>query len=739
MQLNTYKNFINGRYLNEGIRNTIGIVLPSLVMSYFGELQVGVVISLGALCVSVTDSPGPVHHRVNGMMICNLIISIVAILVCYANPYPVLLGLFILVFGFLFSMLTVYGLRTSSIGIAALLIMILSLQTPRHGLEIWTNALYILTGGCWYLVFSVTLYSLRPYKIVQQILGDFIIEIGEYFRLRSFFYKHDPEYEKTYQRLLQQQVNVLSQQSLLSEILFKTRTIIRESTHTGRVLLKIYIDVTELFESIMTTFQDYRVLHDQFDSTGILEDIQQLIILLADELNQIGLAVKSGEYAEKSDANIARFRELRLKFEELRHSSMNSETLEGFVSLGRIFSNLQHLTEKINGLHYYTSYDKKIKKAGPGALDHSNYSAVQDIRPAIFFNNLNFKSNIFRHALRVAVALLIAYIISIIFEIGHSYWILLTVVVILKPAYSLTKKRNTDRLFGTFLGILIGVAVLYLVKDKTALLLIMMLFMASSYAFLRTNYFVSVLMMTPYLVIFFHILYPQTIQVVLLDRLADTAIGSVIAFLASLFFIPAWEHESIRFSMIRFMDSATIYYHSIASVFSRNEELQQQKFRLNKRDVLTELANVSDSFNRMLSEPKRYQKSVEFIHRFVVLSHILTSHFASLSYYLNTRENKFRHPDLADVMAETEKNFSRAVHYLYEKDELPLSFNQDVLQKINSHAENLLKLRREEIAKGELETDIKRMLIDSKSIIDQFNHIFTVSADLARCSADMSK
>ena len=149
-------------------------------MSYFNLLGTGIVISLGALCVSVTDSPGPVQHRLNGMLYCIVVIPIVAVVVSYAAVSPLLLGVLLFVSGFLFSMLTVYGVRISSIGISALLIIILSLQTPILGSAIWMHALYILIGGTWYMLFSLLLYKIRPYKIIQQILGDLLIDIGEY-------------------------------------------------------------------------------------------------------------------------------------------------------------------------------------------------------------------------------------------------------------------------------------------------------------------------------------------------------------------------------------------------------------------------------------------------------------------------------------------------------------------------------------------------------------------------------
>ncbi len=58
---------------------TAGILIPAFVMSYFNILPAGIIVSLGALFVSGTDSPGPIHHRRNGMLCCIASIFIVVI------------------------------------------------------------------------------------------------------------------------------------------------------------------------------------------------------------------------------------------------------------------------------------------------------------------------------------------------------------------------------------------------------------------------------------------------------------------------------------------------------------------------------------------------------------------------------------------------------------------------------------------------------------------------------------
>src|SRR5688500_5174841 len=118
--LKKYKSFLYSYYLSAGVRITIGVVLPALVLSFFDMLQIGTAISVGALCVSVTDNPGPIHHRRNGMLVCLLLLIAVATLTSLASTSVIWLGILIVIFCFIFSMIGVYGSRAISIGVAAL-------------------------------------------------------------------------------------------------------------------------------------------------------------------------------------------------------------------------------------------------------------------------------------------------------------------------------------------------------------------------------------------------------------------------------------------------------------------------------------------------------------------------------------------------------------------------------------------------------------------------------------------
>ena len=735
-----YLNFINGRYASEGIRITCGVVVPSLVMNFFWELPVGLTMSFGALCVSVADTPGAPRHRINGMLATCFLVSFLSVSVHYAAVNAAILGIVITVGGFLFSMLNVYGVRSSAVGIAALLMMVLSLQSPPHGKDIWITAGYTLAGGLWYMLYSLLLYRLRPYKFIQQVLGDYIMEVGEFLRLRGNLYAVNPNYEGISESLMQQQIKVEAQQNLLSDLFFNTRAIVKESTHTGRVLIKIYIEVNELFESVMTTYQHFDVLHKEFDKVGILQDIKTSIHTMAHELEEVGIAIKRGNDSVPFK-NTSRFMEdLKQKFDLLRHNYMvKHEKVEEFVSLGRILRNLQDLQQRLQVLHQYSTYDVEVKKGETNKNIYKEFRVKTDLRPSLFLNNLNFKSNIFRHALRMALALLVGYVVSLFFKVDRGYWILLTIVVILKPAYSLSKQRNYDRLIGTAVGILAGFLLIYFINNNTALLILMVVFMAASYSFMRTNYFMSVLFMTPYLLIFFHLLYPYNINDIVVERLVDTGIGSAIALLASLFLVPAWESSSIKELMKTITEANDKYYGLVAGSFCSSGPIHSDKIKIVRKETMVALANLSDAFTRMLSEPKRFRQGTKFVHRFVVLNQSLTSHLATLSYFLQAKHIPFRSDALFSVTKHTRLYFSNIIKVLNETNELLPQPDHSSLDIVNEQVALLVEKRKDEIAAGHMETPTKRLMIEAKSVADQFNYIYAEAGSLFKVVKDYEK
>jgi uncharacterized membrane protein (TIGR01666 family) len=724
-----YKSFINSHYLGEGVRITAGIVLPALVLNHFNLLAVGVVVALGAMTVSITDNPGPIHHRKNGMVACIIINTIIATVTGFVAPYAFLLGTLIALACFVFSMIGVYGNRVNSIGVSALLIMVLNIDRQHHGWDVLLNSAYILAGGVWYMVLSLLLYSFRPYKLAQQALGDCIMATADYLRVRASFYEKQVDYDKTYQRMLEEQVAVHEKQNLVRELLYKSRRIIKDSTTTGRTLVMIFTDIVDLFERTMTSYQDYKALHEAFDDEDILQKYRALILELSNELDEIGIAVKSGGASEETGALSEHISDARNYFDAFRNNKRTAENVDDFISLRHILNSISDIANRIHTLHLYTTYDRETAKKATLSTDYDQFVTHEKFDLKLFRDNISFESNNFRHALRISIATLAGFIISMFFPFGHSYWILLTIIVILKPAYSLTKKRNYQRLIGTLLGAMMGLLILYFVKNTDTLFVIMLLLMIGTYSLWRTNYMFSVIFMTPYILLLFHLLSDASFKTIITDRIIDTAIGSAIAFLANLSLLPAWEHEKIVDYMLQAITNNKIYFKNVAAAFTGNP-VTNTEYKLSRKNAFVALANLSDAFSRMMSEPKSKQKNIKALHQFVVLNHTLTSHIATLASYVRPLAEKYASPDFVPATNTITARFEDAEKIMAETPAEQVAVADTTHDIIQQRLQQLLLARREELKLGIPESEAQRNLTEFKPVADQFNFIGNLSKDI---------
>jgi uncharacterized membrane protein YccC len=77
------------------------------------------------------------------------------------------------------------------------------------------------------------------------------------------------------------------------------------------------------------------------------------------------------------------------------------------------------------------------------------------------------------------------------------------------------------------------------------------------------------------------------------------------------------------------------------------------EYKLARKDVYLNSANLSAAFQRMLSEPKSKQSNETQVHQFVVLNHILFSNIATIATILLAKETRDYHPELIQLASKS--------------------------------------------------------------------------------------
>ncbi len=619
------QNFFYGQYFADGMRISIGTLVPALVFSYFGNLQMGTTVSAGALVIGLSDLTGPSSHRRNGMLICTVLVLITSLITNLVSPYPVLMVVAILAMGFFYSMFAVFGSRAATIGAMGLLAMILNTEVSDGSFYSAAETTFFVFMGClWYMFLSISMTQVRPYRLAQQELGESIHHVADYIRLKSNFYDDKSDNQKNFFALIDQQVLVNEHQESVREMVYRSKQNIKDTTKIGRVLILIFSDIVDLFEQSMATHYDYDAIQEKYGHTGILNQLKISIIRVANELDHLGYEINANRipkplYNFKQDLE-----KLFLAIDQVEKDH-NISTLP----LKKVLINIRTMSQRIQNIYGYFDRNPSRSLQIKEDVDYSKFIDKNPIDLSVLRQNIHLKSSTFRHAIRMAIVMAAGYLISQqLYDATHSNWILLTILVILKPGFGLTKQRNFQRLTGTIIGGIGGAIIVLLVQDEVARFFLLMFFMIATYSLLRINYIISVMFMTPYVLILFSF-FEQNVFLVMQDRILETLIGSGLAFFSSYIIFPNWERNRIQGPMYHLL-VANYHYIGNALKIIAGEKLEPTTLRLASQEVHISTANMGSAFQRLITEPKMLQKNAAQLNKFVVFNHILSSYSVTL-------------------------------------------------------------------------------------------------------------
>ena len=627
--------FFFGQNFSDGVRITVAILLPAVLLAQWGHFEAGITVSTGAVCVSVTDMPGPAAHRRNGMLAALALVFVGALLTGLAATRLWLLGLEVGVLAFGLTMLLVWGARAGAVGTAALLSAVLLLARPPALPDVLPHAALLLAGGVWYAALALLVHQVRPYRPAQQALGESIHALARFLALKARFYEPATDLADDYRQLVAQQVVVSEKQEAVRDLLFRTRQIVSETTSTGRRLVLTFIETVDLYERITAGYYDYAAVREAFGSSGVLPAIAALVRHAAAELDQLGVAIQANHpYGGRGPDLAAEWERLQARIAALDPPAhpTNPAPPDGSTRvLKKVLVNLRDIVRRVGSVRRYFDESLPAEAPAPGrAAEHARFVAHQEIELHAFAQNLTMSSGVFRHSVRMTVACLVAFAVGEWLWPGqHSYWILMTVAIMLKPGFSLTRQRNTERIVGTLLGGALGAAVLGLLPWPEARFGVLVGFMVVAYSFQRINYQVTVVFLTAYLLILFSFLGLGYLGL-LRERVTDTLLGCAIAFGAGYFLFPRWESEQLTDYLAAALRANLAYLRQLANRLA-GRPLPAYEYRLLRKNVYVSGANLAAAFQRMLTEPKSKQRYPTETHEFVVLNHILSSNIAALT------------------------------------------------------------------------------------------------------------
>lgn len=656
------RQFTDSSYFTNALKVTIAAVIPVLVFTFLGDFEIGFTIALGAFLTYPSDIPSSLKDKIQGVFVTILLVSGANLLVNITYPYSWIFYPFLAVLVFFLSMLSVFGRRATVVSFSVLLSVSLAFAHLNTGWAMLQHSALIFAGGIFYLLISLLFNYIWPYRYLELQIAACIKLTSKYLKLRGDLWNPFADKKAIIEKQLHLQVELNEIHQNIREVLISNYS---GSSNQNRKLLIVFISMVEILELALSTSFDHNRLHKKFeDHPEVLLTYQTLAYNLASSLKRLSKSVKNKNNFVPKNNLLKDLNALELSITDYSSNLAEIEASEGVFMLTTMLQYAEKQVEKIKIVQ--RAFSSKISSFDFNGRDKDleKFLTPQYYLWSTLVENLSFSSTIFRHSLRLTVTILVGLIIGKTMSFQNEYWILLTIVVIMRPGYGLTKKRSFERIFGTIAGGIIAFGILYFVHNNIIISSLTILCILLGFSFAQINYKISATFVTMYIVFIFGILTPNITEV-LQYRVIDTLVGSLLAFLANHFLWPSWEFLKIPVYLKNSIKANQKYLKEISLFYNKKGDVSTS-YRLARKNAFIEIGNLMASFQRMAQEPKSKQKQLPLVYKLAVLNHTLLSSSASLGTYIQSHTTSSASKAFNVVVNTVTKNLDHAIVLLNE-------------------------------------------------------------------------
>ncbi|MGK5078487.1 FUSC family membrane protein [Janthinobacterium sp. HLX7-2] len=614
------RTFIYSHYFYLGLRVAIGLVGLALLTLEISDSNTAMTVCIGALCTTLMDMPSPLRHKLNEMLASVLLCSAVTLLISLCGPVHWLLLTVLVLVSFLASMMVVYGKKSMPLQLAALFIMTMSMEHQMTWQQSFHHAGLFMLGGLIYLAYAMAIAWVLRHRIKQQVLAEALFELAAYIDIKADFYD-------TRFNLTEQFNKLVRHQSILADRQQASRDLILRSHKNSKdaIVVQVHVCMLDLYELILSTHTDYALLRQHLADSDVLTSLHDLAYKAARDIESVAYAVtrKRASYAQiRYDKEWA---DIEAKIARLQARGDSAQ--EALATLRAQRNKIRAILKMIAELHLAS---QKVYADVPfwSGADMAPFLSQQKYELKTLLSNLRPDSPVFRFALRVSMAISVGLLIGHWLPYAaHSYWIVLTIVIILRPTFSMTRQRRADRIIGTIIGCVITAIVIRFVHSNIVLMAILFLSIVATPTFIYLRYRYTAIAVSLMILLQMHLVAPSNPNLVS-ERLIDTLIGAAVATVFS-FVLANWEYQSLP-RLVRQVLNVNLSYMQASFELLQGKCFDDFAYRIERKRLMDSLAALSSALVRMLDEPASKQRAVEDINLFIVQNYLLVAHVAAL-------------------------------------------------------------------------------------------------------------
>jgi uncharacterized membrane protein (TIGR01666 family) len=730
--------FLKSTNFDRGIRLGVGIAVPFAVLYFLGYFEYALPVVVGAFLNAPGDIPGSIKRKVNAILISIGLTMLITVIILFSKPFFPLLLVTLTVISFVVSLISAYGFRASLVSFSGLLSMVIAFAIQKETAhEIFVQVALMGVGGLWYLTVSLVFQKLTPKKDQNQLLSDTLHLIGEYLKLRAKLLtkknKRDERLKQTF--VLQHQIN--EKHETLRETLLTARKRSGRSRYEEKQLL-IFLSSIKIFELIEAKHVDYKTIDGIFgERKEFLKASKTLNKIMGNHLIRLSeLLIQNDKIPDKepllkalSDANdsISNYIDT-VKLPQAR---------EGALVLKNLYDYEEQLLQEIRAIRRVMANVQEASKVSLKRQNSSQFLTLQEYRLNVLIQNLSLDSTMFRHSLRLSIAMVLAYLLGFLLEIQNTYWILLTLIVIMRPSYGLTKERSKDRIIGTLIGAVVAVGIVLITQNVVVYSVLAFVSLVLAFALIQQNYKSAAALITISIVFVYSLINPDAFEVIQY-RVLDTIIGAAIAVVANYALFPSWEANNLKKVLLNALEMNKKYLLATQELY-QDPSTHKLSYNLARKDAFLAISNLNTSFQRLTQDPKSKQKEFQLIYEMVTLNQTMISAIASIGNFIITHKTTPASVEFNLLMKKITNTLQMSCDSLDHTQlnkKVAEETAEDAQEKLLGNYQHLSKMRDENIRQGntELDTETLHGLQEAYLISNQMSWLKSLSENLEKAT-----
>ncbi|MCF5721616.1 YccS family putative transporter [Pseudomonas syringae] len=615
------------------IRVFIALTGSMALCWYQDEMTLLIPLFLGIIASALAETDDSWQGRLNALAVTLVCFSIAALSVELLFPYPWIFAISLALATFCLTMLGALGERYGAIASATLILSVYTMigvdQRGGAVTDFWHEPLLLVAGAAWYGALSVLWQALFSNQPVQQSLARLFRELGRYLKLKSSLFEPIRQLDVEARRLelAQQNGRVVAALNAAKEIILHRVGNGRPGSKVSRYL-KLYFLAQDIHERASSSHYPYNALADAFFHSDVLFRCQRLLRQQGKACQALAESIQLRQPFIYDDSFAEALGDLNASLEHLRIQS--NPAWRGLLrSLRALAANLSTLDRLLGDA------------SNPDSLADATDSNLLDRAPrnlkemwTRLRTQLTPTSLLFRHALRLSLALTVGYATLHAIHASQGYWIILTTLFVCQPNYGATRRKLGQRIIGTAIGLTVAWALFDLFPSP---LVQSMFAIAAGLVFFinrTTRYTLATAAIT--LMVLFCFNQVGDGYGLFLPRLFDTLLGSLIAGLAVFLFLPDWQGRRLNKVLANTLTCNSIYLRQIMQQYAAGKS-DDLAYRLARRNAHNADAALSTTLANMLMEPGHFRKEADVGFRFLVLSHTLLSYLSGLGAHRETQ------------------------------------------------------------------------------------------------------